>query len=226
MRLFASFLLTLLIYGGILFFFIIVISKNSSKKPKTVYVHQAIMVSKQTASKQKKLSHNSFSVSQKQVKKIIKKKEISSKDNMSKGGDYKLDDLFSSVNDNIPTTPIRHKQKQHITKKTSKSITKEVQQALQKLKVNMTVSNIKGNSHDKKYIQDELSKIWSEINTNIGDFVKIQLNISNANINVVVIATNLDTIRLNNFLSKIKLIDITKIGNVNAVIEFKSELKD
>ena len=223
MRLFASFILSIFIYSGLLFFFILIIQQNNSEKPKIVYVHQVI-----TNTQKKKSKQNNFSkVIQKQIIKSTKKLENKTKDNFSKGGEnIKFEDLFSNVNDNIPTTPIKQKTKKNITKKKGNTISNEIKQALKKLKSNMTISTISGNSKDTEYIQDELSKVWLRINTDVNDFVKIKININNTNINVVVIATNLDTIRLNQFLQQIKSINTTKIGNINALIEFKSKLKD
>jgi len=228
MRLFASFILSIFIYSGLLFFFILIIQQNNSEKPKIVYVHQVITNNK-IAKIEKKQPNNIQKIIKKKVEEKIKtpkKIENKTKDDFSKGGEYKIDDLFSNVDDNIPTTPIRKKQKKNITKKKGNTISNEVKKVLQKLKTNMTVSNIKGDTKDTEYIQNELSKVWSQINTDVNDFVKIKINITNGNINVVVISTNLDTIRLNQFLSKIKLVNTTKTGNIDAIIEFKSELKD
>jgi len=227
MRLFASFILSAFIYITLLFFFILVINQNQSQKPKIVYVHQVITPNKinKPINKIKKIEKKQQTV--KKVEKKIEQKVTKTKDNLSKGGEDKLEDIFSNVDDNIPTTPIKHKEKKDLTRKKGDSVASEVKKILKnKLKTNMTVANVTGASKDQAYMQNELSKIWSQIETNINDFVKIKLNVNNGQINVIVIATNLDTIRLNQFLSKINQIDTTKVGNIDAIIEFKAELKD
>ena len=223
MRIIISFFLALFLYSAIIFFFIyFLFYKNESQKPKVVYVHQVISVEKaqkkQINSKPKKIEY------QKKPKSKLKSK---TKDNFSKGGEeIKFDDLFSNVDDNIPTAKIKQKKQKNMTKEIGKSNLEEVKKQLATLQNTTQVSNISGNQTDLDYIQNQFSKVWGEIETNDGDFIRIKVDIYAGVLNVIVISTNLDTIRLNQFLSRIKTIDITKINNFSATIDFKAKLKD
>jgi len=113
-----------------------------------------------------------------------------------------------------------------MTKKIGKSNLEEVKKQLSTLQNTTQVSNISGNQTDLDYIQNQFSKVWGEIETNDGDFIRIKVDIYAGILNVIVISTNLDTIRLNQFLSKLKVIDTSNIKNFSATIDFKSKLKD
>jgi len=113
-----------------------------------------------------------------------------------------------------------------MTKIKGESNLEKVKKELSKLTFTSRLSNIQGSNIDLKYIQNEFSKVWSLINTNPGDFVIVQVNIYNGLINVVVIRTNLDIIRVNKFLDHLKSIDTKNIKNLRVTIDFKSKLKD
>jgi len=226
MRIINAFFLALFIYSAIIFGFVyFLLLKNKAPKTKTVYVHQAIFV-KDT--QKNVLKEKQKTVLKKEQKLSTNKKiEVKTKDDFSKGGkDIKLDDIFSSVSDNIPTTKIQQKKQKNMTKKVGDTTLQEVRKQFKNLKMSSNISSVVGSNNDSKYIQNEFSRVWSEIDTNAGDFIKIDINIQNGIVNVVVIATNLDTIRLNQFLNNIKSINTSKIQNFKAIIDFKSELKD
>ena len=82
-----------------------------------------------------------------------------------------------------------------------------------------------GSNDDKKYIQNEFARVWSEIPTTAGEFVTLQIIIKNG-ITLNVISTNLDTIRLNEFLEKLKQVDISKIKSFDGIVTFKAKLKE
>jgi len=230
MRIINAFFLALFIYSAIIFGFVyFLLVKKEEKKSVVVYVHQAI--STQIIKKKQSIKKKDIQVTKpkKEIKAKTPKiqKEIKTKDNFAKGGeDIKLDDIFSTVSDNIPTTKIKQKKQKHMTKKIGESIVKEIKKQLKTLQTTSSISNLKGSNNDAEFIQNEFSKVWSQIETNSGDFIRIDVNINNGIINVIVIATNLDTIRLNQFLDKIKSIDKKKIMNFQAIIDFKSKLKE
>ena len=224
MRIVISFFLALFLYSAILFFFVyFLFSKNEVKKPKVVYVHQVISIKKTD----KKVKTISKPKTKQKIKPQQKKAEIKTKDKFSKGGeDIKFDDIFSNVEENIPTSKIKQKKQKNMTKKIGKSNLEEVKKQLSTLQNTTQVSNISGNQTDLDYIQNQFSKVWGEIETNDGDFIRIKVDIYAGILNVIVISTNLDTIRLNQFLSKLKVIDTSNIKNFSATIDFKSKLKD
>ena len=229
MRLIASFFLAVFFYIAIIGFFIyFLISQQKVQKPKVVYIHQAIITKKIKKSKPKK--NNIVKQTKQKIEKVTEKskqnaKQTASKNSISTGGDdIKFDDIFSNVSDNVKTTKIKQKKKHQLTKQ--KSLLDEVKNQINKLKTSMRISNQNGDSKDLEYIQNELARVWNSILTNDGDFIKIKINIQNGNLNFVVIATNLDTIRLNKFKSELRQINTAKLNNLNAVIDFKSKLKE
>jgi len=227
MRLLISFLLTLFIYSlfiGLFFYFIL--SSNQPKEVKQVYIHQAIIKNskKQIVSKINKPEKKEL---KKEAKKSEKKDTIKkSEDSFSKAGkDIKSEDIFANVTDNIPTKKIVQKKQNDITiKKGNTDFTKLVKKELANLQLNTSVES-NSDEKSKDYISNEFGKIWSEINTQDGNFVTLSVDILNGQLNIVVIATNLDTILLNQFLNKLKTIDISKIKNFSAKITFNTKLK-
>ena len=221
MRLFISFFLALFVYSFIIFAFLYLIFQKKNISPKKiVYVHQVIQT--------KKKSQPIIKQPKKTQQKIVKKtqQEIKTKYSFSKGGeDIKLDDIFANINDNIPTQKIKVKKQKNMTKKVSKHNIEKVKKILSQLQTTTSISNLQGSKKDLDYIQNEFARIWTQIDTNVGDFVSLQINIQNGVINVIVLATNLDTIRLNQFLNDLKSINTSKINNFKAVIDFKSKLK-
>jgi hypothetical protein len=229
MRLLISFLLTIFIYAfliGIFLYFIMV--SNKSQKVEQVYIHQAIMKNEkkqkqpQITKPQKQVKKESKTVEKTAKKESIKKTE----DTFLKGGkDIKFDDIFSNTPDNIPTKKITHKKQENMTKKKGHTdFSKLVKKELSKLESNVAVvSNSDKKSSD--YISNEFGKVWSEINTEDGNFVTLAVDVTNGKLNVVVIATNLDTILLNKFLNKLKTIDTSKINDFHGRITFNTKLK-
>ena len=228
MRLLSSFFLALFIYSALIFFFIYFILSTPQENKKVIYVHTAIIV------KNKKIPKPTIKKDIKKTKKIIKKetkqlqkpikKEIKTKSNFSKGGDdIKFDDIFANVSANVKTTKIKQKKSSEMTKKVGDY--QEIVKKLKSIKQTISFQVNSGNNEDKKYIQNEFARVWSEIPTNAGEFVTLQIIIKNG-IRLDVISTNLDTIRLNEFLDKLKQVDITKIKSFNGIVTFKAKLKE
>jgi hypothetical protein len=229
MRLIASFFLAVFFYIAIIGFFIyFLISQQKVQKPKVVYIHQAIIAKKIKKSKPKKnkiLKQIQKKAEQPKQTPTKNAKQTASKNSISTGGDdIKFDDIFSNVSDNVQTTKIKQKRRNQLTKQ--KSFLDEVKSQISKLKTSMKISNQNGKAEDLEYIQNELAKVWNSILTNDGDFIRIKINIQNGSLSFTVISTNLDTIRLNKFISKLKQINTAKLNNLNAVIDFKSKLKE
>ena len=223
MRLFSSFFLALFIYSALIFFFLYFILSSQKQKSKVIYIHNAIIIKNNTP---KVMPKKQKSIQKKEIKSEIKKvkKEIKTKSNFSKGGDdIKFDDIFSNVSDNVKTTKIKQKKSSQMTKKIGDY--KKVIKKLNSIKQTMSFQMNSGSNDDKKYIQNEFARVWSEIPTNAGEFVTLQIIIKNG-ITLNVISTNLDTIRLNEFLDKLKQVDISKITSFNGIVTFKAKLKE
>jgi len=226
MKLLVSFLISIFIYISlIIFFWYFVLYEDKNEKVSKVYIHQAIIAKQKhivNKQKQKPVINN-----KKQIKKTKQKKiEHKSKDTFSKAGkDISFDDIFSTTSDNIPTKKIKLKKKDNFTKnKGEEKLSEIVKKRLSFLNSVVDISE----TSDKKsgdYIANEFGKIWSETNTEDGNFVTLQIDVINNKLNVIVIATNLDTILLNSFLTKLNSVDISKIKNFHAKITFNTKLK-
>ena len=232
MRLIFSFFLSLFLYSAILFFFgYFIFHKNKNLKPKEVYIHQAVVVSKKI--KLAKTPKQSKPLNTPKTPPVAIEKNSNS--DLSKGGkDISFDELFQGVDDNIDTTKITPKKQNDMTK--IKSVKSDIQSSLQnikkiqkKLKNLQPVFKLKSFSGSKKesvYISNEFGKVWAKIETKPNDFISLKVNIENNQINIVVISSNLDTILLNQFLTELKNIDISKISNFSGIINFKVKLKE
>ena len=228
MRLLISFFIALFLYSAILFFFVyFILFKKNDNKVKVVYVHQVIEVKNKSIPNPKPKQPNPKPISKpiSKPKPQPKKQEIKTKDNFSKGGDS-FEELFKGVDEKIKTTPIKQKKQNTMTKKKGKSVLEEVKKVTKNLLPTYSIASQVGSKQDGQYIANEFGRIWSQMDTKPGDFVSLQINISNGSINLSVIATNLDTILLNKFLEKLKTIDTTKIKQFSGVIDFNVKLKD
>jgi len=223
MRFLISFLLSLFIYILLIGLFVyFMISKNKPQHIEQVYIHQAINIKKQNLAKTKKVAKSE----KKEVKKINKKEVKKTEDTFSKGGeDIDFNDIFANTPNNVPTKKVIQKKQKNMTKKRGNTdFSKLVKKTLSKLQSSMAVVS----DSDKKstdYISNEFGKVWAQINTQDGNFVTLNIDVVNGHLNVVVIATNLDTILLNKFLNKLKNIDISKIKNFHGKITFNTKLK-
>jgi hypothetical protein len=225
MRLLISFFIALFLYSAILFFFVyFILFKKNDNEVKVVYVHQVIEVKNKNIPKPKPLPPKPISKS-KPISKPKPKQEIKTKDNFSKGGGS-FEELFKGVDEEIKTTSIKQKKQNTMTKKKGDSVLSKVQKVKKTLLPTYTLSRKTGSKQDSQYIANEFGKIWSQMDTKPGDFVSLQIDISNGSINLSVIATNLDTILLNKFLTKLKTINTTKIKKFSGVIDFNVKLKD
>ena len=115
-----------------------------------------------------------------------------------------------------------------MTKKIGKSVKNSdiVKKELSNLSSSVSLSTLYSNKKDSDFISNEFGRVWNSLSTQDGDFISLRINIQNGRIDFVVIATNLDTITLNNFLDRLKSIDITAIQKFEGEIVFKSELKE
>jgi len=232
MRLISAFFLAFFVYSAILFFFIyFIFFKQNQTKTQIVYVHQVIKIDKQ------KIPHK---ISNLKIKKISEnqksrktpKKEIKTNSTLSKGGkNIKIDDIFSNISDNIKTEKVEQKKSEKMTKKTGISLTKEIQNKLSSLKstqkIKISMMQTQGLKSDANYLEREFYKKW--INMDIFEpnkEVDIQVSIQNGVMELYVIATNLDTIRLNSFIKELKSVNVSKINNFTAKFIFKSKLKE
>ncbi len=222
MRMVFSFFLSLLIYFLILSFFVyIVVFDNKPKKPKVVYVHQAILdykTSKIAPKIRQKITKTNFSKQ--------KSKTIKTKSSFSKGGADSLDDIFANVSDNVPTSRIKQKKHSKMTKKYGSSDVKNILKELTKIKKQVSLNSVAGDKKSANQISNIFANIWAQIQTSPGDFVRLSVVLIDGDIKISVISTNLDTIRLNNFLAKLKKVNTSKMKNLNVVIDFNVKLKE
>jgi len=231
MRLLLSFFLSFFIYSGILFFFIsFTLFNQNREESKTIYVHQVISNIKQQKNKTK------IKQVRKQIKKVKKEnnlkkekiKENKTKDTISKGGEeIKFDDIFANTSSKIPTTKIKHKKRDNMTKKIGKTTKNSeiVKKNLSNLYSSVSISAVYSIKKDSDFISNEFGRVWGELSTKDGDFISLKVNIKNGVVDFVVNATNLDTILLNKFLTDLKKIDTSKIQNFRGTINFNTKLK-
>ncbi|NPA56041.1 MAG: hypothetical protein GXO40_06715 [Epsilonproteobacteria bacterium] len=213
MRLLLSFLLSSVIYAAIVFFFVYLITNQKHTKPQVVYIHQAII--SPTVSK-------NITIKKTQQKKIAK-----TADEFSQGGeDIKFDDIFSTVSDQIKTTKIKHKKRKNMTKQIGHNNLDEVKKILSKLKTTLKVSSTSGETKDIDYMQSELTRVWNSVETDDGDFIKIQIVVHNHQLSYSVIATNLPQDKLHLFLENLSRIDVSKLNNLTSTINFTTKADD
>jgi len=242
MRVFISLFLTIFIYSFILFFFIYFLFFREKQQidTKQVFIHKAIIVKskskiikKSVLKKQtiKKLEKKKV-IEKKVVKKIVQK-EDKSIDSFAKGGKkIKFDDIFETVSDQIKTTKIENKKRDHLTKKVGDSIKNDdtafqlVNKAREKLEVVAQISVNSGKQKDGDYISTQFGKIWNSFYTKIDDYISLYVTISDGKLNLSVVSTNLDTISLNQFLMKLKQIDVSKIKSFRGIVKFNLKLKE
>jgi len=235
MKLFFAFFFSVFFYVIILIgFFYFLIPNKKVEKPEIVYIHQVITIKKKIEHKKIIKQKIEKIVPKKNiVKEIVKKKiEIKTKSDFSKGGEnIKIDDIFSNISENVKTDKIVEKKTEKFTKKIGNSISKEISDKLSNIKstqkVEIFISNVNGSKYQADYLQKEFYKKWIIMNIfEPNKEVDIQVSIQNGKMELYVIATNLDTIRLNDFIKSLKIIDTKKIDRFNAKFIFKSKLKE
>ncbi len=253
MRLLISFFLALFLYSAILFFFLYFVLGGDKKNLKllqkrVVYIHRVVIPPKKSKNLERKkvvLNHKQTKNREKKVKKkVVEKpivktkkmkvsKELKSRSNFSQGGKVKsLQELFKGVKEENIKNDLKYHPvaKNGPTKRKGESFVKEIEKDvknLDKLPI-VKMSNIRASSiKERKYIETKFAEIWNSVSRKPNDFVKLNIEIENGKwIKFDLLATNLDTITLNNFLDRLKSIDITAIQKFEGEIVFKSELKE
>ena len=237
MRLFTSFFLSLFIYFSIIFFFLyFTIFAKQKEISQQIYIHQVIVkgekrgksFSKPKITQPKIPKKDTLTKGDLNKPKLKIKTETKTKDTISKGGqEIKFDDIFANTSSKIPTTKLKHKKRENMTKKIGKSVKNSdiVKKELSNLSSSVSLSTLYSNKKDSDFISNEFGRVWNSLSTQDGDFISLRINIQNGRIDFVVIATNLDTILLNKFLEKLKQIDTTKIKRFVGTIKFNTKLK-
>jgi len=231
MKVVFSFFLALFVYSVILFFFIyfIFFRPKQQIKLKQVFIHNAITVNSHSKIKN---THKFIKKTKKVIQKKVIKKENKSLDTLAKGGkNIKLEELFEPISDNIKTTKLEHKKKENLTKKigdykNSETASDLVNKLKNRLESITNISINSGKKEDGDYISTQFTKIWSSFSTKIDDNVNLYVTISNGKLNISVISTNLDTNLLNQFLTKLREIDVTKIKTFEGIVKFNLKLKE
>ena len=237
MRLFTSFFLSVFIYFSIIFFFLyFTIFAKQKEISQQIYIHQVIVKGENRA---KSLSKPKITQPKTPKKETVEKSNSSkpkpkiktenkTKDTISKGGEeIKFNDIFANTSSKIPTTKLKHKKRENMTKKIGKTVKNSdiVKKELSNLSSSVSLSTLYSNKKDSDFISNEFGRVWNSLSTQDGDFISLRINIQNGRIDFVVIATNLDTISLNKFLEKLKRIDTTKIKRFVGTIKFNTKLK-
>ena len=219
MRIIISFFLSLIFFIGILSFLFFAFFKKNVKK-KEVLIHTAVIV--ETSKKTKPKPYVKKVVKQTPIKK--RKVKIGSKNTLSKSGEVDFNDIFKNVKANVPTTPVKLKKEEEISRLKG-DILKDLKiKTLQTVDIKISFSNNK-NKDDKdiKKIIQKIDSIWNEISDNIDDYALIKLDIINGKINVIILDSNLNLDKQQLLINKIKELSFNK--NLSLKIKFVTKAK-
>jgi hypothetical protein len=203
------------------------------KKSKNLERKKVVLNQKGTENREKKVNKKNVEKPMVKTEKMKVSKELKSRSNFSQGGEVKsLQELFKGVKEESIKNDFKYQPvaKNGPTKRKGESFVKEIEKdvkRLDKLPI-VKMSNTKFFSmEDRRYIETKFAEIWNSVSKRPNDFVKLRIEIENGKwIKFDLLATNLDTITLNNFLNRLKSIDISAIQKFEGEIVFKSELKE
>jgi len=222
MRLFFSFILTIVVYLGIIAFLFFLVPKEKKEKKK-VYVHTAIIAKKEKVIKEgnKKINKSIQTTNKKLPKKEPQKK--GSKTNITKGGKkINFDDIFESVDYNIPTKKVALKAQ------TDMSRLKGVESDLKSVKT-FSISLVQNSGKrltDKEYseIENKLYTIWDTISNSPMDYAKVIIKNINGQIYVTILDSNLDLDKQNELIRNIEKEKFNK--EFDLTVSFQSKEKN
>jgi len=221
MKVIISFFLSLFFFIGILSFLFFAFFKKNFKK-KEVLIHTAVII--ETPKKTKPKPNVKKIVKHTPIKIKKRKVKIGSKNTLSKSGEVNFNDIFKNVKTNVPTTPVKLKKEEEISRLKG-DILKDLKiKTLQTVDIKISFSNNK-NKDDKdiKKIIQKIDSIWNEISDNIDDYALIKLDIINGKINVIILDSNLNLDKQQLLINKIKELSFNK--NLSLKIKFVTKAK-
>jgi len=224
MRLFFSFLLTVIVYLGIIVFLFFLIPKEK-KEEKKIYVHTAIIAKKEKAIKEgNKQITKITQTTKKKIEKTSKKKpqKKGSKTNITKGGEkIGFNDIFENVNYNVKTKKVVLKAQ------TDMSRLKGVESKLKSLKtfnINL-VQNSGEKLTDKEYkeIEYKLYNVWNSVSTLPIDYAKVIIKNIDGRIYVTILDSNLDLDKQNELIERIEQEKFNKEFDITVLFQSKEQ---
>ena len=221
MRVIISFFLSLIFFIGILSFLFFAFFKKNVKK-KEVLIHTAVII--ETPKKTKPKPNVKKIVKHPPIKIKKRKVKIGSKNTLSKSGEVDFNDIFKNVKANVPTTPVKLKKEEEISRLKGDILKNLKIKNLKTINMNITFSNNenKDDKDIKKFVQ-QIDSIWNEISDNVDDYALIKLNVINGDINVIILDSNLNLDKQQLLINRIKNLSVNK--NLSLKIKFVTKAK-
>jgi len=229
MRLFISFILTLISYLFIIFILYFLFPKPV--KHQEVLIHTAI-VTKNFSLKNHIKKQNHIKTPVKQIKpvskpKLAKKlvKKTKARSSITKSGNVGFNDIFKNVKTNVPTTPVHLKKQLIMSRFKGNNILKNLSK-LKTISVNISYSTTKTSSNVKKNdinkLINKIGQIWYQISNIPGEYAIIKIITDNSQINAIILDSNLNQNEQQMLVNKIKQINFHK--NINLTIKFQTKV--
>ena len=211
MRVFVSFVLSLIIYILVLIFLYFALIFKKPKKE--VLIHHAIIIPQ--------IKIKSLKNKQKSAPKS-KSIKTGSKSNITKNGKISIKDIFKNVNENIPTKKIKLQKEEILSRFKANDILKN----LKKVKnINVNISYKVSSTLNKNKVNEliqKIGKVWYEVSNIAGEYAKIKFVNLNGNINVYILDTNLNEQEQEELINKLKNIKFDE--NVELTIKFQTKV--
>jgi len=222
MRFLISLFLTLVVYSGILIFLYFILLPKVDKK-KEVLIHTAIVskiTTPKTPKKIKKTTLKKPSSKPKITKQTIKK---GSKSIVTKSGNVDFEDIFKSVKENVPTTPINMKKTIEMSRFKGLSRIEKNLKKVQNLNVDVTINSSNSNLKQKKIdeIINKIGQIWYDISDIAGEYAKIKVISNNGNVTAYILESNLDTNKQRELIRRIQELKFDKNFDLNILFQTK-----
>ena len=217
MRFFISFIFSLLAYFFIIAFLYFALLKKPEKKE--VLIHTAI-IKPAIKNIKKSFKNKTKSITKKKIKKTLKKS--GSKKNITKGGKVDFNDIFKSVNYNVPTKKVNLKKQDVLSRFKADNVIKNLKK-IKNINVNIsfnTASNVKKEKIDE--IIQKIGDIWYEISNTAGEYATIKFINNNGNITVYILNTNLPSYKEKQLIEKLKNIKFDK--NIDLTVKFQTKV--
>jgi hypothetical protein len=218
--------LSVLVYGMVLFFFFNILTIKKHKQEE-VLIHTAIIPSVKNVNirKRKKSVINTGGVRKNNVKQTKKRVKIGSKSNYTTGGNSNLQDLFKTVNENIPTAPLKLKKNLRMSR--FRGLSQKIEKNLNRVKylsVNVEITQNSDNKLSKKNLNgiiDKIGKIWYQLSTIAGQYAKIHIISLNGEVKVQILDSNLPQDLQNELINDIESLNFKKNFDLNILFQTK-----
>jgi len=224
MRLFISFVLTLIVYSFIVVFFLFFLFPQK-KEEKKIFVHTAIIAKKAKINSDAK--KNTKTIKKTTVSKIKKAqknvKKSGSKTNLTHGGeDIGFNDIFKNVDYNVETDKIKRKKQLDMSR--FKGIERKLKN-IKKISVDVNFVQNSGQKLSKEEINDIISQklysIWYDVSTIPTDYAKINIQTFNGQTVVNILDSNLPEDRQQMLIDEIKKVKFDKNFNITVLFQSK-----